>query len=196
MSGEGGMLVINSSELNARSEIIREKGTNRNSFFRGEVNKYEWVDIGSSFLPSDIIAAFLYAQLENLKKIQKQRVSIWDSYYRELKELEFLGYIKIPIRFEDKTNNAHMFYIITKNNVERDELIKHLKNNQIHAVFHYLALHKSPFYKLKHDGRKLHNAEKFENRLLRLPLYFELSQNNIISITNAIKSFYINEKQS
>ena len=191
ISGEGGMLVVNDEKFVKRAEIIREKGTNRSAFFRGEVDKYGWVDIGSSFLPSDIIAAFLYAQLEHLDEIQKKRMGIWETYYQGLKPLEKEGYIKLPVIPEYATNNAHMFYIVCRNMEERTRLIKHLKDNGIHAVFHYLCLHKSDFYRAKHDGRILQNCEKYEERLLRLPFYFELQENEIEYILTKIYDFYL-----
>ncbi len=190
ISGEGGMLVINDSKFFDRAEIIREKGTNRSSFFRGEVDKYGWVDIGSSFLPSDIIAAFLYAQLENIENIQNKRISIWNEYFNELNELETAGYISFPKYSELKTNNAHMFCIITQNVDERSSLIQHLRDNGVHAVFHYITLHNSPYFKDKHDGRELPNAEQFENCLLRLPFFYELSSIELKHVVQSIKSFY------
>ena len=190
ISGEGGMIVINNDKYIKRAEIIREKGTNRSSFFRGEIDKYGWVDIGSSFLPSDIIAAFLYSQLENLKKIQAKRISIWQAYYEKLKPLEQEGFFKMPEIPEYATNNGHLFYILCRNLGERTALINYLKKSGILAVFHYLSLHKSPYYKGKHDGRILPNSEKFSNCLLRLPYYYELSFEQINVITGKIKQFY------
>jgi dTDP-4-amino-4,6-dideoxygalactose transaminase len=189
-SGEGGMLVVNDEQFIKRAEIIREKGTNRSAFFRGEVNKYGWVDVGSSFLPSDIIAAFLYAQLENLEKIQEKRLNIWNRYYEGLKFLEDIGYLKLPIIPEYATNNAHMFYIICENIKKRTALISYLKNNGILAVFHYLSLHKSPYYKEKHDGRELPNADRYSDCLVRLPMYFELTENQIDRVIQCISSYY------
>lgn len=188
--GEGGMIAINDNNFIKRAEIIWEKGTNRAEFFRGEVNKYEWVDIGSSFLPSDINAAFLFAQLENLADIQNKRKKIWQTYYNDLKELENKGYIKLPYIPDYATNNAHMFYLVCNSAKDRNNLLKHLNLNGIYAVFHYLTLHNSPFYKNKHDGRILINATKFENKLLRLPLFYELTNNNINFIIEQIKKFY------
>lgn len=190
ISGEGGMIVINDEKYLKRAEIIREKGTNRSSFFRGEVDKYGWVDIGSSFLPSEIIAAFLYSQLENLKKIQAKRISIWKAYYKKLKPLSDAGYFTIPRVPEYASNNGHLFYILCRNTGERTELINHLKKNGILSVFHYLSLHKSPYYGDKHDGRNLPNADRFSDCLLRLPLFYELTQKQIDLITEKIKQFY------
>lgn len=190
MSGEGGMLVINDDQFIKRAEIIREKGTNRSSFFRGEVDKYGWVDMGSSFLPSDIIAAFLYAQLEHLDEIQTKRLHVWNKYWNLLKPLADNGYIKLPYLAEGSSNNAHMFYITCKNLEARTGLIAHLKAKNINAVFHYLSLHKSPFYELKHDGRALPITDMYADNLLRLPMYFELTEEDILCITDAITNYY------
>ncbi|MDC0459752.1 dTDP-4-amino-4,6-dideoxygalactose transaminase [Crocinitomicaceae bacterium] len=190
IAGEGGMLVINDDIFIERAEIIWEKGTNRSAFFKGEVNKYGWVDIGSSFLPSDIIAAFLYAQLEKLDTIQEKRLSIWRNYQTELELLETEGYIQLPQIPNYATNNAHMFYIICKSNNERDDLIEFLKKNNIHAVFHYMSLHKSRYYLKNNNEYHLPNSDLFEERLIRLPFYFELSVNDQMYITNSIRSFF------
>ncbi|AFM03959.1 TDP-4-keto-6-deoxy-D-glucose transaminase [Bernardetia litoralis DSM 6794] len=189
ISGEGGMLIINDDRFIKRAEIIREKGTNRSAFFRGEIDKYGWVDIGSSFLPSDIIAAFLFAQLENLDDIQKRRKYIWNKYYQGLKELDEKGFVKIPKTPNYATNNAHMFYLVCKNIEERSALISHLKENNINAVFHYLSLHKSPFYQDKHDGKELPNCDKYANCLVRLPFYYELTEEQIDKIIKIIIEF-------
>lgn len=190
MSGEGGMLVINDDSFFNRAEIIREKGTNRSSFFRGEVAKYGWVDIGSSFLPSDIIAAFLYAQLENLTDIQSKRKQIWDTYYRLLKPLEDKGLIKLPHIPDYATNNAHMFYIVCRNLEERQKLINRLKEKNILSVFHYISLHKSTFYEDKHGDRELYYSDYYTDCLLRLPMFYELTDEDIALITNEIIAFY------
>jgi dTDP-4-amino-4,6-dideoxygalactose transaminase len=190
ISGEGGMIVINDDRFVHRAEIIREKGTNRSQFFRGEVDKYGWVDIGSSFLPSDIIAAFLYAQIENLEAIQVRRKEVWNNYHQGLKIVEAKGIIGLPKIPPYATNNAHMFYILCRGLAERMALIKHLKANDIGAVFHYLSLHKSPYYHEKHDGRELPNADRFTDSLLRLPFYFELTNEDQVKICNAIIEFY------
>ncbi|MCD6017965.1 MAG: TDP-4-keto-6-deoxy-D-glucose transaminase [Bacteroidetes bacterium] len=190
ISGEGGMLVVNDEQFIKRAEIIREKGTNRSSFFRGEVDKYGWVDIGSSFLPSDIIAAFLYAQLENLDTIQTKRKEIWSRYYGELKQLEQSGSIKLAHVPDFATNNAHMFYIQCKTLEERSALIEHLKKGGVHAVFHYLSLHKSPYYTGKHHGGEMLQSDRYADTLLRLPFYYELTDKDILRITDLIVSFY------
>lgn len=190
ISGEGGMLVINDERFIKRAEIIREKGTNRSQFFRGEIDKYSWVDIGSSFLPSDIIAAFLYAQLENLDKIQNRRELLWSKYYDNLRPLETEGYFMLPRIPEYSTNNAHMFYIVCKNVRERDSLIKFLKKNGVQAVFHYLSLHKSEFYEDNYVGEELINADMFTDCLLRLPLFYELTETQVEFISNLIIKYY------
>lgn len=190
ISGEGGMITVNNPKFIGRAEIIREKGTNRSAFFRGEVDKYGWVDIGSSFLPSEIIAAFLYAQLEHLDEIQKKRKKIWDTYNKGLQSLEKEGKLSLPVIPSYATNNAHMFYILCRNLKERSGLIAHLKKNDILSVFHYLSLHKSPFYKKFHDGRKMPNSDRYTNCLLRLPLYYELSVPQQEKIINNIREFY------
>lgn len=187
ISGEGGMLVVNNEKFISRAEIIWEKGTNRASFFRGEVNKYGWVDVGSSFLPSEVIAAFLFAQLENLKEIQTKRKCLWDCYYNNLKELEQKNILRLPVVAEYATNNAHMFYLVCQSLEQRTKLIEGLKENGIYAVFHYLSLHSSPFYKDKHDGRILKNSDKYSDTLLRLPMYYELEIEDVCNITSVIK---------
>lgn len=173
--GEGGMLAINDETMAKRAEIIWEKGTNRAEFFRGEINKYGWVDTGSSFLPSEITAAFLYAQLENIDKIQQQRKKLWDRYYKLLTPLAEKGYFTLPSIPKYATNNAHMFYVICNSLEDRNKFIRNTKKNEVLTVFHYLSLHESKFYSPKHDGRILPNSDLFSNQLLRLPLYFELT---------------------
>jgi dTDP-4-amino-4,6-dideoxygalactose transaminase len=186
MSGEGGMLVINDDKLIERAEIIREKGTNRSKFFRGEVDKYGWVDIGSSFLPSDIIAAFLYAQLENLDEIQRKRKEIWQYYFDALTPLAAEGLLQLPAIPGYATNNAHMFYVVCRDLEHRSELIQYLKSNDIQSVFHYLSLHKSPYYSSKHDGRELTESDRYTDSVLRLPMYYELDPTPVINtILNA-----------
>ncbi|MCH2023449.1 MAG: dTDP-4-amino-4,6-dideoxygalactose transaminase [Saprospiraceae bacterium] len=190
ISGEGGMLVVNDRQFANRAEIIWEKGTNRTAFFRGEVDKYGWVDLGSSFLPSEIVSAFLYAQLENLNDIQTRRKKIWDYYFQNLKPLEIAGKIKLPYIPEYATNNGHIFYVICSSLSERDALIKHLRNHKVHAVFHYLSLHKSPYYNDKYEGEPLTNSDYFSNNLLRLPLFYELSEENLQHIVKTILAFF------
>ena len=193
ISGEGGMLVVNDERFIKRAEIIREKGTNRSAFFRGEVDKYGWVDIGSSFLPSDIIAAFLFSQLENIEDIQKKRLSIWNKYYEGLKNLEKNNKICLPKIPENCSNNAHMFYITCASLIERSELIEHLKQNDIHAVFHYLSLNKSPYYLStigESEVKSLENSDRYTDTLLRLPIYYELDEKDIKKIVDVINDYY------
>lgn len=188
ISGEGGMLVINDSQFDNRAEIIWEKGTNRSAFFRGETDKYGWVDIGSSFLPSEIVAAFLWAQLENLEDIQNTRKKHWHKYNDLLSTWAAQNDIKLPFIPEYGTNNAHMFYLVCNSLDQRTRLINHLKNNGILSVFHYLSLHKSPFYHLKHDGRELPETDNYSDTLIRLPLYYTLSEDDLNQIINSLTS--------
>lgn len=191
ISGEGGLFVINDDRFIRRSEIIWEKGTNRSEFFRGEVNKYGWVDTGSSFLPSEIIAAFLWAQLENLDMIQEKRKTIWNQYYVGLKALADKGCFTMPQIPEYATNNAHMFYIVCRSLEERTALIKHLKDNGILAVFHYLSLHKSDYYTHHSDFiPELPQCDRYADCLVRLPMYYELTEKDIQNIIAAIVKFY------
>jgi dTDP-4-amino-4,6-dideoxygalactose transaminase len=189
-SGEGGMLVINDERFIKRAEIIREKGTNRSQFFRGEISKYDWVDIGSSFLPSDIIAAVLYAQLENIDKIQKKRMSIWMRYYEGLKHLEQSKKIQLPKIPNYASNNAHIFYVICNSENERTKLIEHLKIDDILAVFHYLSLHKSPFYRTFNEDKELMQSDFYTNRLLRLPIFYDLSFKQQNHVIDSVTHFY------
>ena len=191
ISGEGGALLINDERFMKRAEIIREKGTNRSQFFRGEVAKYTWIDIGSSYLPSDMIAAFLYAQLEEAKKIIAARRRIFQTYYNNLCDLEEKGYIRRPYVDERCSCNGHIFYIITGGLEERTRLIQFLKSKNISAVFHYVPLHSSP------AGRKYGRAfgdlpvtDDISDRVLRLPLYFEMTDKEIQQVVDSIVSFY------
>lgn len=187
ISGEGGMLVINDKQFASRAEIIWEKGTNRAAFFRGEIDKYGWVDIGSSFLPSEVIAAFLWAQIEQLNKIQEKRKIIWNQYYEGLKKATVKGRFKLPQIPNYATNNAHMFYLVFESLEKRNECISRLKSKGINAVFHYLSLHKSPYYADKHEGEDLFSSNYFSDTLLRLPFYYELTQEAIELVIKIIK---------
>jgi dTDP-4-amino-4,6-dideoxygalactose transaminase len=180
ISGEGGMLAINDEQFSNRAEIIWEKGTNRSAFFRGDVDKYGWVDIGSSFLPSEIIAAFLWAQLENLEKIQEKRKAIWVNYFDKLKDWAVTNNVMLPTIPDYATNNAHMFFLTCQSLEQRTSIIQKLRDANILAVFHYLSLHSSPYYNDKHDGRNLPETDKFSNCLIRLPLFFELNSDLVI----------------
>lgn len=190
IAGEGGMLCINDERFIRRAEIIWEKGTNRAEFFRGEVNKYGWVDTGSSFLPSEVIAAFLWAQLEHLDEIQARRKHLWDLYYTNLSPISSLmgeqGGGFLPVIPSYATNNAHMFYLVCNSLEERTALIKHLKDNGVLAVFHYLSLHSSPYYQEKHDGRALPECDRYADCLVRLPMYYDLTDEEVLEICRLI----------
>ena len=190
ISGEGGMLCINDDRFIQRAEIIWEKGTNRSQFFRGEVDKYSWVDTGSSFLPSEIISAFLWAQIENMRDIQDKRIKIWNRYYEGLSSFEPVSIKKpkLPIVPKYATNNAHMFYLVCDNVDDRTKFIQHLKDKGILSVFHYLSLHKSSYYE-KYSTRKseLPNSDMFSDCLVRLPLFYELTNEQVEYIINTIK---------
>ena len=190
ISGEGGMLCINDDHFIQRAEIIWEKGTNRSQFFRGEVDKYSWVDTGSSFLPSEIISAFLWAQIENMKDIQDKRIKIWNCYYEGLSSFEPVSIKKpkLPLVPAYATNNAHMFYLVCDNVDDRTKFIQHLKDKGILSVFHYLSLHKSSYYE-KYSTRKseLPNSDMFSDCLVRLPLFYELTNEQVEYIINTIK---------
>ena len=190
ISGEGGMLSINDETYSARAEIIWEKGTNRAAFYRGEVDKYGWVDLGSSFLPSEMVSAFLFAQLSAFKRIQKKRINAWKSYYKLLKPLEDSGKIRLPVIPYYAHVNGNMFYILAKNEDERNSLLDFLKSQDIHAVFHYLPLHQSPYFINKHDGRELPNTVNFSECILRLPFYTAINQSKIKRVCKAVNRFY------
>jgi dTDP-4-amino-4,6-dideoxygalactose transaminase len=186
IAGEGGMLAVNDPAFITRAEIIREKGTNRSAFFRGETARYDWIDIGSSFLPSDIIAAFLYAQLENLQQIQQKRLAIWQLYYERLKTAAGTGLFELPFIPPFASNNGSMFYLVCHSRKERDQLIAKCREHNILTVFHYLPLHKSPYYAGRHDGRVLRQADRFADSLVRLPFYYELTTAEIQFITDVL----------
>jgi dTDP-4-amino-4,6-dideoxygalactose transaminase len=171
ISGEGGMLAVNDERFAHRAEIIWEKGTNRSSFFRGEVDKYGWVDVGSSFLPSEITAAFLWAQLEEIDNIQTSRKQIWNTYYEGLTNWAKKHNVGLPKVPGYATNNAHMFYLVCPSVEFRDQLIATLKENNIQSVFHYQSLHKSQYYQEKQDGRELFESDRYTDCLVRLPMW-------------------------
>ncbi len=189
ISGEGGMLCINDEQFAARSEVIWEKGTNRAAFFRGEVDKYGWIDVGASFLPSEVISAFLWAQLESIDNIQQRRLAIWARYKACFDALKPEGVMVSPIP-PYATNNAHMFFIVFDQGQRRNDFIKYLKDRGIHAVFHYQSLHSSPYYTDKHDGRELKMSGYYSEGLVRLPLFYELSENDLDHITSTIEQFF------
>ncbi len=191
ISGEGGALIINDSRFIERAEIIREKGTDRSKFFRGQVDKYTWVDIGSSYLASELTAAFLYAQLEEADKITKKRHEIWRQYHQLLLPLEKTGILRLPIIPDDCAHNGHMFYILLESQTVRAALITHLRLCGIMAVFHYIPLHSSPMGKsFCTKDRRLPFTENLSERLLRLPCYYELTDSDIQKVASEIKSFF------
>lgn len=189
--GEGGAIVLNRQELVERAEIIREKGTNRSRFFRGEVDKYTWVDIGSSLLPSDILAAFLYAQLENMDVITRKRQQIFRLYEERLRPLEMQGLFTLPIIPPDCESNYHMFYIVLNSFDERTRLIEHLKTQGILALFHYVPLHTSPMgTAMGYRAGMLPVTETVSERLLRLPMYYEMHASEIELVVDEICRFF------
>jgi len=188
--GEGGLLVVNDERFVRRAEIIWEKGTNRAEFFRGEVNKYGWVDTGSSFLPSEVNAAFLWAQLENIDAIQAKRKALWNRYLERLTPLAKQDRFTLPDIPEYATNNAHMFYLVLPDLETRTALLNYLKSQEIYAVFHYLSLHASPYYAPRHDGRALPECDRYADCLVRLPLFFDLTEEDVNRICNAIETYY------
>lgn len=194
--GEGGAILVNNESFFERAEIIREKGTDRSKFFRGEVDKYTWVDIGSSYLPSEILSAFLYAQLEKINQITNKRLKIWNNYHLSFKFLEEKNIIRRPVIPENCTHNGHMYYIILNTPSERDKLMKYLKKNGILSVFHYLPLHLSPMYlKLKNNNDSnfsndtLKNTIDLSSRLLRLPLYYTIKDSEVNFIIKKIYNY-------
>ena len=190
MSGEGGAFVTNNAALGERAEIIREKGTNRSKFFRGQVDKYTWVDIGSSYLPSDIIAAYLYSVLEIASTIQAKRIQVWKKYYEEFEEFEKRGIIRRPIIPNDCTNNAHMFYLLFNNLKTRTEFINYLKQNDILSVFHYIPLHNSPAG--EQYGRYVGDmsvTNKISDTLVRLPMFYDINIEELNKVIQISKNF-------
>ena len=188
--GEGGMLVVRHATEVSRAEILREKGTNRSAFFRGEIDKYGWVDIGSSFLPSDILAALLWAQLEDLADISLHRHRLWTRYFEALTPLQSTGWLQLPVIPRDAGHNAHTFYVVLESEAVRTDLIEHLKKRGVMAVFHYQALHSSPYFAHQHDGRPLPNARRFSECLLRLPLFHDLGEEEQTRVIEAVLGFF------
>ena len=193
ISGEGGLLIVNDREFEKRAEIIWEKGTNRAAFYRGEIDKYSWVDIGSSYLPPDAVAAFLFTQLNRFDRIQARRKNVWWKYFELLQPLEDNGYLKRPVIPDFATVNGNIFYITLESAETRDNLISFLKSNGIIALFHYLPLHSSPYFVDKHDGRELPNTDRFSGTILRLPFYNSLSNRKIKYVVSKIGVFFSNK---
>ncbi len=190
MCGEGGAIIINDERFIERAEIVREKGTNRSKFFRGEIDKYTWVDIGSSYLPSDILAAFLYAQLESMDAITNTRKIIYNKYIEGFKDLEKEGRVLLPVIPENCLSNYHMFYILTEDETQRDRLINYLKKQEIVSVFHYVPLHSSPIgLNLGYSVGDLPVTEDVSKRLLRLPFYNDLTDDKQDYIISNVTAF-------
>lgn len=189
--GEGGLLLINDSRFLVRAEIIREKGTNRSQFFRGQVDKYTWVDVGSSYLPSELQAAFLWGQLEKADEINRDRLATWDTYYQAFKVIEKLDLVDLPVAPECCEHNAHMFYLKLKDIEQRSAFIEHLKNNDIAAVFHYIPLHSASAG--KRFGR-FHGIDNYttvvSERLVRLPLFYGMTDADIKKVVEAVIRFF------
>lgn len=188
--GEGGLITINDQSLQERADVIREKGTNRKSFSRGEINHYNWVDLGSSYLLSEFSAAVLSAQLDELARTQMKRIALWNRYQHNLGALASEGKIGVPVIPEGAMSNGHLYYIMCNSLDERTEMMKHLSKNGIDAVFHYMSLHASPYFAKKHDGRQLPNSDRFMNCLLRLPMYYDLEIADVDRVCDAVSRFY------
>ena len=187
--GEGGLLTINDESYLKSAEITWEKGTNRAAFYRGEVDKYNWSGLGSSFLPSDALASFLYMQLEILDKIQRRRIAHWHEYDRLLKPLENKGLLKLPVVPSFATVNGNTYYLLMPSPAERDRMLDYLRKQGILAVFHYLPLHSSPYFTDKHDGRPLPNTDRVSACIVRLPLYYSLKEKQIRYIAAKVALF-------
>lgn len=187
--GEGGAIVLNDSDYNERAEILREKGTNRSKFYRGQIDKYTWVDVGDSYLPSEINAAYLYAQLLRADEINNNRLESWQFYYDNLKQLA--DKIELPTVPADCKHNAHMFYIKLKNLEERTEFISYMKNNGVGCVFHYVPLHSAPAGKkyCRFHGEDIFTTRE-SDRLVRLPMYYGMDKNDLVHVVDTIKKFF------
>lgn len=191
MSGEGGLFTTDNPELADRAEIIREKGTNRSKFFRGQIDKYTWVDKGSSYLPSDIIGAYLYSVLEVSDKIQTKRKAVWNMYNDAFAELEKQGYIRRPIIPADCTNNAHMYYLLFNDLETRTRFISYLKENGIYAPFHYIPLHSAPAgQKFCRVGSSMKVTNKISDTLVRLPMYYDITDADLHKVIETVLSFW------
>ena len=195
--GEGGLLIINDEKFAERAEVIREKGTNRSQFFRGMVDKYSWVDVGSSYLPSELNAAYLWGQLQNADEINNNRLNSWEIYHKNLLQLEVNGLVELPSIPNECKHNAHMFYIKVRDLDTRTQLLEHLKKNNILAVFHYIPLHSAPAglkFGIFHAHDKFTTTES--ERLIRLPMFYNLETSSIHSVVDAIYNFYSVDRRS
>lgn len=188
--GEGGALMVNTAALSPHAEMMREHGTDRAAFFRGEVAAYNWVGMGSSFLPSELNAAFLLAQLEASDQIRKERVALWDTYANALKGVFDTGRLSAPGIPDYANHNGHIFYVVCQSLEARDGLIAALKMKGIQAFFHYQALHSSPYYATRHDGRDLQNAQRYSDCLLRLPLFVGMKEEDVCSVCDEVGRIY------
>jgi len=189
--GEGGCLIINNDQFSERADILLEKGTNRSAFRKGQVNKYEWVDLGASYLLSDLNAAMLLGQLHQLQFINEGRRTLWNKYYDALKPLEEKGLLKLPhINEDQKGHNGHIFYLELKHHLQRDDFLEYMDKAGIWAIFHYLPLHKSPYYKDKYQGKPLPNAEKFSNAIVRLPLHLHINDESFNYIIKCCRDYF------
>jgi len=188
--GEGGLLVVNDERFIERAEILREKGTNRSSFVRGEVSRYNWVDVGSSYIPSDILAAYLFAQLQYIDEIQQKRLSIWKKYYQSLNTLHTNKKIKLPHLPEGVKHNAHTFYFTCNSLQIRQKFIIFMNDNGVQVQFHYMSLHNSPFYKDQHGNRELPMSDHYQNCLVRLPLFYDMTDDDVETVTELTLRFF------
>lgn len=188
--GEGGLLVVNNKEMIERSEVLWEKGTNRAKFFRGEIDKYNWVDVGSSFLPSELNAAFLLGQLEDIDTVTQERRRLWNLYFDTLSELNSKDGVELPQVPLGSTNNGHIFYLVLEDKSKRDGLMAFLKEHKIESYFHYVPLHLSEFNLNSNPKISLKNAEKFSDHLLRLPLYVNLTSTQVNEVCDRVKEFF------
>ncbi|MBF0525343.1 MAG: dTDP-4-amino-4,6-dideoxygalactose transaminase [Deltaproteobacteria bacterium] len=191
ISGEGGALLVNSAQLIDRAEIVRDKGTNRKQFFLGQVDKYSWMELGSSFLPSDLIGAFLYAQLEQADKIIKARCRLFSQYDQWLRPLEERGFLRLPVADQDQVCNGHLYYIVTGSPEERTKLTCYLADRGIAGVFHYVPLHSSPAgRRYGRTAGDMSNTDIISRRLLRLPMFYEMTAQDQALVAEAIIKFY------
>ncbi|MES2278840.1 MAG: dTDP-4-amino-4,6-dideoxygalactose transaminase [Bacteroidota bacterium] len=188
--GEGGLLIINDKQFVKRAEVLREKGTNRSSFIRGEINRYQWVDTGSSYAPSDILAAYLLAQLESIDTIQQRRLNIWQQYYQAFINLQHQKLVTLPFIPNGVIHNAHTFYFVLPSLNIRQKFITFMSQNGVQVQFHYIPLHDSPFYKKHHDNRKLPMANKYKNCLVRLPLFYDMTEDEVKTVIRLSLQFF------